>query len=84
MLSCAVPGQVEAGRSAQAFVSWGISPPSPGVRRTFHHPVGSGVPVEARPGFGSKDMLFFVYVCYTLAHTRTQWRVSPRGRLLSD
>ena len=35
----------------------GTSPPSPGVRRTFHHPVGSGVPVGARPGFGSKDIL---------------------------
>ena len=45
-----------AGRSAQERAP-GTSLPSPGVRRTFHHPVGSGVPVEARPGFGSKDIL---------------------------
>ena len=51
-------GQVGAGRSAQSLYP-GISPPSPGVRRTFHHPVGSGVPVEARPVFGSKDILLF-------------------------
>ena len=49
-------GQVGAGWSAQSLYP-GISLPSPGVRRTFHHPVGSGVPVEARPGFGSKDIL---------------------------
>ena len=50
-------GQVGAGWSAQQRAP-GISLPSPGVRRTFHHPVGSDVPVEARPGFGSKDILF--------------------------
>ena len=49
-------GQVGAGWSAQRRCT-GISLPSPGVRRTFHHPVGSGVPVGARPGFGSKDIL---------------------------
>ena len=53
-------GQVGAGRTAQQRAP-GISPPSPGVRRTFHHPVGSGVPVEARPGFGSKDILLFSF-----------------------
>ena len=38
-LSCAVPGQVGAGRSAHiVFTRWWTSLPSPGVRRTFHHP----------------------------------------------
>ena len=53
-------GQVGAGWTAQRLYP-GISLPSPGVRRTFHHPVGSGVPVEARPGFGSKDILLFFF-----------------------
>ena len=52
-------GQVGAGRTAQERGAPGTSLPSPGVRRTFHHRVGSGVPVEARPGLGSKVTLLF-------------------------
>jgi len=35
-----------------------------GLYNIYTHPVGSGVPVEARPGFGSKDILLF-YNIYT-------------------